>query len=427
MTRITLPYTPRPLQRQVHELLDRRRWAVLICHRRFGKTVLLINQLIKKALTHPLPDARFAYLTPYLKQAKMVAWDYLKYYTRTIPRISYNEAELRADFPNGARVRLFGADNMEGQRGIYLDGCVLDEYGHMDPRIFTSILRPALSDREGWAVFSGTPNGRNHLFDIYTLAQANPQTYLSLLLKASETGVLPEDELADARELMSAEEYAREYECSFDGALVGSYYAASLNQAESEQRVGRVPYAPELPVVTSWDLGVGDATGIWFMQPFQQEIRVLRYYEAEGEGLPYYAKVLRDFGYHYGSHIMPHDVRVRELGTGKSRYETAESLGIRPVTIARSLPVDDGIQATRLLLSRCWFDRANCQQGLAALYAYHKEYDEARKEYKARPYHDWSSHAADALRYFAVGYAAPVAKRSVSSLLGRWPAASGWV
>lgn len=425
--RVVIPYKPRPLQAEIHSRLDKHRWAGLVLHRRFGKTVMLENQLIKRAMLCDKPRPRFAYVAPYLKQAKTVAWDYLKYYTKNIPHREINESELRINFPsiNDSQIRLFGSDNPDALRGIYLDGVVFDEYQDSDPRVFTSILRPALSDRQGWAVFSGTPNGRNHFYDMIN-DNADSLDWYIRVLKASETGVLAQEELDDARRIMSPEEYEREYECSFDNAIIGSYYGTQLNDAVKDGRVCNVPYDPALPVITAWDLGVGDSTAIWFVQKFQKEIRVIDYFEASGEGMAFYAKELTQRPYTYEQHIMPHDIRVRELGTGKSRYETALSLGIKPITIAKSLPVDDGIQAVRNILPMCWFDKKKTEQGRAALQDYHKEYDELRKEYKNRPYHDWTSHGADSFRMFAVGYSEPKKARPVSDIMNSYNFAGAW-
>lgn len=423
--RIVIPYKPRPFQRLLHAELEQHRWSVLVIHRRFGKTVMLLNHLIKAALTTDKEHARYAFIAPYLKQAKILAWDYLKRYTDPIPGRQFFESELKVIFPNGAQIRLFGADNPEALRGIYLDGCALDEYGSTDPGVFTSIIRPALSDRLGWCIFSGTPNGRNHFYDLLNLAIEEPGWYAKVL-RASETGVLGQEELDDARKVMSDEEFLREYECSFDNSIIGCYYGNLMNQAVKEERIGKVPYDPMLPVTTAWDLGVGDSTGIWFIQTHMQEIRVIDYLEASGEGLAYYAKELSQKPYVYNQHIMPHDIRVRELGTGKSRYEMAQQLGIKPIKIARQLPVDDGIQAVRGVLPRCWFDKKKCERGLAALQDYHKEWDDVRKEYKNRPFHDWTSHAADAFRMFAVGYEAEPKRRTVSSILSNFNYSGAW-
>jgi len=220
MTQIVIPYAPRYFQEEIHKQLDLHRWGAIVLHRRAGKSVLLINHLIRAAITSEKTSPRFAYVAPFLKQAKQLAWDYFKEFTAPIPNVKYHESELKIDLPNGARIRLYGADNAESLRGIYLDGCVMDEYASIDPQVFTSILRPALSDRKGWAVFSGTPNGRNHFYDTFCHAESNhDQGWYSILLKASDTGIVSQDELDDARKLMTEEEFQREFECSWDSII----------------------------------------------------------------------------------------------------------------------------------------------------------------------------------------------------------------
>ena len=246
---IELPYRPRALQQVLHRRM--RRFNVIVCHRRFGKSVLGVNHLIRAAARSPHPRPRFAYLAPYYKQAKSVAWDYLKHFTQAIPGVRQNESELRVDLPNGARLSLLGADNPDALRGIYLDGVVLDEFGQMAPRVFSEIVRPALADREGFAIFIGTPKGRNGFYQLYERAKAD-RRWFTALYKASETGILSAEELADAREMMTADEYAQEFECSFQAAVAGAYYAALVEQAEEQGRIGNVPWDPRLPVHTAW-------------------------------------------------------------------------------------------------------------------------------------------------------------------------------
>lgn len=396
---IELPYRPRKLQQLLHRRM--RRFNVIVCHRRFGKSVLGVNHLIRAAVRTTRPRPRFAYLAPYYKQAKSVAWDYLKHFTGNIPGVRQNESELRVDLPNGARLTLLGADNPDALRGIYLDGVVLDEFGQMAPRVFSEIVRPALADREGFAIFIGTPKGRNGFYRLYERAR-NDRRWFTALYRASETGILSAAELADAREMMSADEYAQEFECSFQAAVAGAYYAALVEQAEAEGRIGNVPYDPRLPVHTAWDLGIDDATAIWFCQQAGPEIRIVDYYESSGVGLDHYARVLQERRYLYGDHMLPQDAQVRELGTGRSRIETLAGLGIaaRP---GRAFAVEDGINAVRLLLPRCWFDATRCARGLEALRQYRRDFDEKLQSFRARPVHDWASHAADAFRYLAVG------------------------
>lgn len=406
---VVIPYEPRPLQLEIHAALDSKRFGVVVCHRRFGKTVLAINQLIKGALTCERDRPRFGYIAPTLKQAKSVAWDYLKHYTEPVPGASYNETELRADLPNGARVRLFGADNPDSLRGIYLDGVVMDEFGMMQGRTWSEVIRPLLTDRQGWALFIGTPNGKNAFWDIRNLAAKSEGWYLATF-RASETQVLPQEELVDAGRAMTEDEYAQEFECSFEASVRGAVYAKEIAQARAEQRIGRCPYDPLLPVHTAWDLGVGDSTAIWFAQIIGSERRIIDYYEASGEGLQHYAAMLDKRGYKYGRHLAPPDIEVRELGSGRSRKEIAAGLGIK-FEVVKNLRLEDGINSTRMLLPTCWFDETKCSAGIEALQNYRWDFNQRLDEFKSSPVHDWASHGADAFRYLALGLRAqPSAK-----------------
>ena len=260
-------------------------------HRRAGKTVACINDLQRGALECDRLRPRFAYLSPFLRQSKAVAWDYLRHAMRDTRALgsTAHESELRVDYPNGAQVRLYGADNPDALRGIYLDGIVLDEYADMDPRVWAEIIRPALADRQGWAVFIGTPKGRNAFFELWRRAQAEEGWY-AMMLRASESGLIPDGELALARRDLSDEQYLQEFECSFDAAVVGSYYGKLMARAEADKRIAGVPYDPAALVWTSWDLGIRDATAIWFAQVVGREIRIIDYYEASGVDLGHYVR-----------------------------------------------------------------------------------------------------------------------------------------
>lgn len=371
-----------------------------------------INECIRATLTCQLPNPRFAYVAPLLGQAKSVAWDYVKHYASPIPGVRFNEAELRADFPNGGRFRLYGADNYEALRGQYFDGIVPDEFGNMDPRAWTDVIRPALSDRHGWAVFLGTPNGKNHFWDLRNKAAANEADWELFEFKASETGLLPQSELDDARNAMSDAAYQREYECSFDATVEGAYYAAEMMAAisASPSRVCTIPIDPIPKVDTAWDLGIDDATAIWFIQDVGLERRLIDYLEVSGEGLPQIVGRLESKGYRYGRHLLPHDVEVRELNNGTSRRETLEKLGLKNIEVIPQQEVADGINAVRLMLPRCWFDSNRCARGIEALKQYRREWDGKRQTWRERPYHDWTSHAADAFRYLALAGAKPSSK-----------------
>jgi hypothetical protein len=237
---------------------------------------------------------------------------------------------------------------------------------------------------------------------MYDYAKNHPEWWCRMF-KASETDILDEDELEEAKRTMGEDRYEQEFQCSFEAAIQGAYYAQEMKTATSDGRVTNVPYDPAVGVTTAWDLGIGDSTAIFFAQYVGQEIRIIDYYESSGVGLDHYAKVLSEKGYHYSEHILPHDVQVKELGTGKSRVETLDALGISDITIAPKLAVDDGIQAARSMIARCWFDEEDCARGIEALRQYRREFDERLKTWRGRPLHDWTSHGADAFRYLAVG------------------------
>lgn len=384
--------------------LRHQRWAALVCHRRAGKTVACVGDLVDAALRDMKPEPRYAYIAPLFVQAKDIAWSYIVRYTANIPGVRYNESELRVDLPyNGARIRLYGADNYERMRGIYLDGIILDEYGDMPPSAWSEVLRPALADRRGTAVFIGTPKGRNHFWKVFNGAIDNPE-WFTMTLRASETKLLPDEELEAARKVMTPEQYEQEFECSFQAALIGAYYGKELTALEVKGQIADVPYDPALPVYTAWDLGVDDATAIWFAQLHASQVRIIDYYENSGMGLDHYAKVLKHKDYVYKDHFLPHDAKVREIGqiNARSRIETLASLGIT-AQVVETQSIEDGINAARLLLPRCWIDKRNTATGLEALRQYQREWDEKLGTFRARPRHDWASHAADAFRYLALG------------------------
>lgn len=378
-----------------------KRWGVVVAHRRAGKTVGCVQKAVKGALECRLREPRFAYVAPLYRQAKDVAWSYLKRLTEPIGG-EPNESELRVDLPGGARVRLYGADNPDSLRGIYLDGVVLDEYADMRPSVWGEIIRPMLSDRKGWAVFIGTPKGRNEFYDIWERASNDPSWY-ALMLRASDSGLLDRAELEDAQRTMTPEQYAQEYECSFEAAILGAYFGKEMAEAERQGRIKDVPYEPELPVYTAWDLGIGDSTAIWSFQVAGDEIRVIDHYEAHGHGLSHYAAELESKPYKIAKDYVPHDARVRELGTGRTRVETLINLGRKP-SLVPAHKVDDGINAARMTIGRCYFDKTRCADGIEALRQYKTDYDEKLRTFKDKPRHDWTSHSADAFRYLAMAY-----------------------
>jgi hypothetical protein len=396
---IEIAYKPREQQLAIHELMDSKRFGVVVAHRRMGKTVSAINHLIKDALLNQKEAPRYAYIAPTYGQAKRVAWDYLVKYAEPLGGTS-NISELRVDFW-GRRIQLFGSDNPETLRGQYFDGVILDEIGDQNPKIWTDVCRPSLVDRQGWCLFIGTPKGHNHFKELRDRAKTEDGWGL-LEFKASETGVVDDTELRAAKNEMGEDKYRQEFECSFDAAVEGSYYGQILNELEEKKHMQEIPREELSRTFTAWDLGMGDSTSIWVAQLVGTEVRLIDYYENHGVGLDHYVKWIKDNDYHKAEHILPHDVRVRELGTGKSRMEMLEESGLE-VKIAPRMGLDDGIQAVRRLLPRCWFNVPQVQTGLNCLRNYRRDYDEKRKIFYERPLHDWSSHGSDSFRYLALG------------------------
>lgn len=404
-TVVDFGYKPRPFQQYVHAKL--KRFSILVCHRRFGKTVMSIAECYDRAVRNELAYPQYAYVAPTYGQAKRVAWEYFKQWARKFPKelVHIHEGELRIDImrPDKGdfiRFMLLGSENPDSIRGIYLDGVILDEYAQCDPTIWSQVIRAALSDRKGWAIFIGTPKGQNHFYDIYNAMLGRSSWYVGIF-KASQTGVVDAEELEDARMSMKEEEYEQEYECSFAAALVGAYYAKYLNDLENQNRVRDIPYEPSVPVSTYWDLGMSDSTAIWFVQRVGREFRVIDYLQDSGKGLEFYAKALKDKPYVYDEHWIPHDGAARELGTGVSRQETLAKFGIR-AKIAPKLSKDDCINAVRLILPLCWFNEHKTKHGYSCLKNYQRKFDSKKNMFEDKPAHDWSSHGADAFATFAV-------------------------
>jgi phage terminase large subunit len=410
---VTIPYTPRPEFVPYHDRTQR--FAKLIAHRRFGKTVGCINDLIRRALlnTRRDPPPRYAYIGPTFVQVKDITWSYLKHYCSMLPGVTTSESELWVKLPNGAQIRLYGADNYDRMRGLYHDGVVIDEPAQQDPRSWPEVIRPTLSDFTGWATFIGTPAGRNWFYSVGRLENELDPAWFHLSLPATATldtmradrvsrGEAAEawdNELESAKRTLTPEQFDQEFNCSFEAAVLGAYYGRLMADAERDKRICGVPYDPAARVYTAWDIGIRDATAIWFAQMVGREIHLIDYYEASGVDLGHYVRELLQRPFIYAGHILPFDIQARELGTGKSRLEVLESLGLKNITIAPDHRPEDGINAVRIALPRCWFDARKCARGIDALKLYRSEYDDKLQTLRPRPVHDWASHGADAARY----------------------------
>jgi hypothetical protein len=384
-----------------------KRWACIVAHRRAGKTVAAVNDIIRAAMFDTKPYPLYGYLAPFRSQAKSVAWDYFKWYAKPVTRET-NEAELTVELINGAKIRLFGADNADAMRGLGFSGVYLDEYGDFKPSVFGNVIRPALSDKQGWAVFAGTPKGKNQFWEVFQTAQKNPIDWFLLRLPATTSGLLPMQELEAARAQLSEDQYLQEYECSFEAALVGAFYGVDMRIAQDKGRITHVPVDPNLPVHTAWDLGYRDDTSCWFYQVAANEIHVVDFFSISGASIGQLAEIVKARGYRYGRHWLPHDARAKTLASGgKSIIEQmAEHFGLGSLAIVPDLSVQDGIQAVRQMLPRVWFDAEKCEQGIEALRQYQREWDDDKKAFRSTPRHDWCSHPADAFRMMAVAWRA---------------------
>lgn len=402
MNKIKLAYRPRKVFEDFHR--RKQRWAVIVAHRRCGKTVSCINELIVKALIENKPNGQYAYIAPYYSQAKSVAWSYLQRFSQPVLKQA-NQSELWVELINGARIRLFGGDNPDALRGNYLDGVILDEMADMKPRLWGEVVRPLLSDRRGWAAFIGTPKGHNGFWDLYNNALQDDNWYVKTL-RASQTNILPDEELADAAKMMSQDQYLAEFECDFESAILGAYYGKEMRMLTDLGRITKVEYDPMFKVSTAWDLGYSDDTSIFWFQVVHGEIRILDYHSSNGHDIPFYTNIINSKEYDYETHWLPHDARAKTLASGgKSVIEQiSDKIDLKYLKIVPNLSLQDGIQASRLALHRAWFDAEKCIEGIECLRQYQREYDEDKKMFRDKPRHDWTSHGADAFRYLSIAW-----------------------
>lgn len=391
---IIIPYAPRAWAQEFHE--TPKRWIVIVCHRRAGKTTAALNHLQRDALR--TASSRFAYIAPTYKQAKNIAWDLLKFYARPIPGVEFNEVELTVRYPNGSRLTLYGADNPDSLRGIGLWGVVFDEYSQQPSNIFTEIIRPALADHRGYAIWIGTPKGKNDFWRLYSEAD---DAWFTLLLQASQSKIISQPELNDARKIMSEDEYQQEFECSFEAAIKGAYYSTEIAAMRTQGRIRRIFYDKALRVHTVWDLGVGANLVCGMFQRVAGEIKLIDTWQGSGDqGIIDGLTEISKRGYLFGRNFFPHDVAGREETTGKSRKDAIEELGY-DCSVVPEIGVDNGIEAAKRMFSRLWVDEQQ-EAFLNAIPQYRREWDDAKGMFKDKPVHDFASHWADMLRYAAV-------------------------
>lgn len=386
-----------------------KRRSVSVWHRRAGKDKTLINLMADMSCRRV---GAYYYFFPSYTQGRKIIWDGIDRdgfpFMSHIPnelRASTNNTEMKIKLRNGSLFQVVGSDNIDTIVGTNPVGCVFSEYALQDPRGW-DFVRPILRENGGWAAFNYTPRGHNHGYDLYRMARVNPAWFCEVLT-IEDTGVLSEADVQAERDAgMDEDLVQQEFFCSFESAIPGAYYANILRQARKDGRIGDVPVDPSLRAWTFWDLGMDDSTAIWFLQFAGREVRCVDYYESSGEGLGFYFRVLEEKAdehhWMYGGHVAPHDIKVRELGTGKSRWESAAAQGVRFAVCPRIESQMDGIEAVRQVFGACWFDETRCAKGLDALANYQAGYDETNKVTRLRPLHNWASHGAKAFETFAV-------------------------
>ena len=409
ITTSQLLYVPRQPFIRLHNRAQR--LALVVAHRRAGKTVSLINDLLLGAIEEQRERPQLAYIAPTYAQAKRTAWEYLKTYSRPFMKGHPNETELRVDLVNNGRIFLAGADNPDSLRGLYLDGAVLDEFAQFRPDVLTQIIRPALSDRNGWAVISGTPWGKNHFYELYRLAQERPDDWFTMILRASESGIIPQSELDEMRSMMGEDEYLQEMECSFDATAKGMILARQIEQAEQEGRISDdVVHDPDQPVYVNSDIGFRDAAAWWFWQPTAGGgYNVIDFDQASGLDAEDWIDRLSDKFKEFGRVWLPHDAKAKTFSTRRSAMEQFMAAGHK-VALTPRTSVHHRVNAARYMVQHCRFHKTRCKEGLDAARNWKFKFDETRKVFSADPDHDGNSHAGDSYSYFALVAKPPAAK-----------------
>lgn len=400
-------FKPRSYQIPLFDAIENKNYkrVLAILPRRAGKDVCGFNLMLRAALG---VIGVYYYIFPTYSQAKKVIWDsmtntgerFLDYIPQELIE-SRNSQEMKIKLTNGSLIQLVGSDNVDSLMGTNPRGCVFSEYALQDPRAY-QYIRPILTANQGWALFLSTPRGKNHLWELFQIAQQSPDWFCyKLTVEDTEHIPLFEIEKEKAEGIMSDDLIQQEYYTSFTMGVEGAYYAKYIDRMRVKGQIGMVPWESAFKVHTAWDLGVRDATSIIFFQTIGQTVRIIDCYEKNKEGLEHYIKVIQQKPYTYGKHIAPHDIKVKEFGSGMTRWEKAKHLGIT-FTIAPDISIEDGIESVRSSFSKIWMDEQACAPLLKAIENYRQEYDVRKKVYKSHPLHDWSSNFADALRYLCI-------------------------
>ena len=412
MSNVNVPvdWIPRDYQVPLFQYLQQGgKRAACVWHRRAGKDLTGINWVAVCSIMRP---GLYWHLFPTYNQGRKIAWEgmtktgrkFIDHFPKDNIEGQINNTEMRIRFKTGSVYQVVGSDNPDRLVGANPVGIILSEYALQDPRAW-DYIRPILLENEGWAVFIYTPRGRNHGYTLLKNAQKSPK-WFSQVLSVTETGAVSEEAINEERESGMPEELIQqEFYCSFDAALVGAYYGNHMAMALENKRIGLFPYDSQLMVHTAWDLGIGDQTVILFYQLCMGRIQIFDCYSMSGEGLQHYVNILQKghrAQYCYGNHYAPHDIQARDLSTGRTRLETAQSLGLR-FRVVPKVSIEDGIEAVRSIMSRIWWNEdKNTEHLIEAARQYRKEWDDKKRCFHDRPYHDWTSDFMDALRYLAL-------------------------
>ena len=411
MPKVKVPcdWTPREYQLPLFQYLESGgKRAICVWHRRAGKDLTGINWISVCSIMRP---GLYWHLFPTYNQGRKIAWEGMtkdgRKFLDHFPKeniSAINNTEMRVTFKTGSIYQVVGSDNPDRLVGANPVGIILSEYALQDPRAW-DYIRPILLENEGWAVFIYTPRGRNHGYTLLNHAKKNPK-WFTQVLSVNDTMAVKEEAIDEERMAGMPEELIQqEFFCSFDAALVGAYYGNHMSHALDTGRIGLYPYDSQLMVNTAWDLGIGDQTVILFYQIHGLQIRIIDCYSNSGEGLSHYINVLETghrAQYAYGNHYAPHDIKVKDLSTGRTRLETAQSLGLR-FRVVPKVSIEDGIEAVRSIMSRIyWNEDKNTEHLIEAARQYRKEWDDKKRCFNDRPYHDWTSDFMDALRYLAL-------------------------
>ena len=424
MTVLTIPYnfTPYPYQEALYNCLtDGYRRGFAVMHRRAGKDKVFMNILARESVKR---IGTYFYILPYYKQARLIIWegidgDGFRFRDHIPPQLVKRKEnqQMVLELTNGSIVRFLGSDNIDAIVGTNPLGVLFSEYSLHKPQAW-NYLRPILAQNDGWALFNGTPRGKNHAYDLFQLAKKDDNWFTIFqtvddTLKQDGSRVVTEQAVENERQAgMPPELIEQEFYCSFQAGMVGSYYTDLMKILDKSDppQITSVSYDPQLPVGCAWDLGINDENSIWFFQQHRQEIRLIDFYSNSGKGLPHYVNYINSTGYHVSTHFLPFDVNVREYVSGRKRIDTFRSLNLKGLEVMPKISIQEGVNAVRQILPRCWFDEVKCADGIECLRNYRREFDEKNNVFRKNPAHDQFSHGADAFRMLALGVRNPKTK-----------------